>query len=99
VKTATISEAQSELTALIELVREGETVVITDEGRPVARLIPAPRADRLSVEEEEARLDRLERAGVIRRGTGVMPVLEPFPEPIVPSGVLDALLKERRTGR
>lgn len=95
--TATVSEIGKRLPELLALVRAGETVEITDDGKPVARLVPPPRY--LTREEEEARLDRLEKAGVIRRGTGKMPTFDAFPEPIVPSGVLDALLEERRTGR
>jgi prevent-host-death family protein len=39
-KTAGIREARQNLTALIEEVRQGRQVVITDRGRPVARLVP-----------------------------------------------------------
>jgi prevent-host-death family protein len=41
-KEAGIREARQNLTALIEEVRKGHEVIITDRGRPVARLI-APR--------------------------------------------------------
>jgi prevent-host-death family protein len=34
--TASISETKAKLSALIALVRAGETVTITDRGRPVA---------------------------------------------------------------
>ncbi len=94
VKTATITEARDELSALIELVREGETVVITDEGRPVAQLVPA-----LSTDDDEARLERLVRAGVIKRGTGRMPAIPLLNRPARSSGVLDSLIEERREGR
>src|SRR5678809_661438 len=40
-KTATLTEAKNQLSALIDLVRHGETIVITDRGRPVARLVSA----------------------------------------------------------
>jgi prevent-host-death family protein len=39
-KTAGIREARQNLTALIEEVRKGREVVITDRGKPVARLVP-----------------------------------------------------------
>lgn len=96
-KTASVSEVEERLSELLAIVLTGETVEITDDGRPVARLIPPPRY--LTPEEEEARLDRLEKAGVIKRGKGPKPKFDPFPEPITPSGVLDALLEERRNGR
>jgi len=41
-KEAGIREARQNLTALIEEVRKGHEVTITDRGRPVARLV-APR--------------------------------------------------------
>lgn len=94
-KRATITEAKNSLSALIDLVRHGESVIITDRGRPVARLIPAPGAEG----DEEGRVARLERAGIIRRGTGRMPTIPLLDHPPLSSGVLDALLDERREGR
>jgi prevent-host-death family protein len=42
-KTVGIREARQNITALIEHVRKGHEVTITDRGKPVARLIgPAP---------------------------------------------------------
>jgi prevent-host-death family protein len=40
VKTAGIREARQNLTALIDEVRKGREVLITDRGKPVARLLP-----------------------------------------------------------
>ena len=39
-RKAGIREARQNLSALIEDVRKGREVVITDRGRPVARLVP-----------------------------------------------------------
>jgi len=44
VKEAGIREARQNLTALIEEVRKGHEVTITDRGKPVARLVP-PQAE------------------------------------------------------
>jgi prevent-host-death family protein len=44
-KEAGIREARQNLTALIDEVRKGHEVTITDRGRPVARLV-APRSER-----------------------------------------------------
>jgi prevent-host-death family protein len=41
-----IAEAKNRLTQLIRAVEEGESVVITRNGRPVAQIIPAPPARR-----------------------------------------------------
>jgi prevent-host-death family protein len=97
-KTATISEAKNQLSALIDRVRHGETIVITDRGRPVARLVSA-----LSGEADpDGRLARLERRGLLRRATAPPPtalIRRKLPRGKGPSGVLEALLEERRHGR
>jgi prevent-host-death family protein len=40
-RTAGIREARQDLTSLLDDVRKGREVVITERGRPVARLVPA----------------------------------------------------------
>jgi len=42
-KTAGIREARQNLSGLLEEVRAGHEVVITDRGKPVARLVPPHR--------------------------------------------------------
>lgn len=42
-RKAGIREARQDLSVLIEDVKKGREIVITDRGRPVARLIPASR--------------------------------------------------------
>ena len=96
-KTASISEAKNRLSAYIDLVRKGETVLITDRNRPVARLAPLAAG---TPEWEQSRLADLERKGVLRRA--LKPPMKQLPSPVnLPRGVsvLDALLYERRTGR
>ena len=39
-RTAGVREARQDLSSLIDDVRKGREVVITDHGRPVARLVP-----------------------------------------------------------
>jgi prevent-host-death family protein len=95
VKTATITEAKNGLSALIDRVRAGESVVITDRGIPVAVLEPAPK--QVDIEE---RLARLERAGLIRRGQGGPPlelILQPGPRLKDGASAVEALLEERRS--
>jgi prevent-host-death family protein len=96
-KTATITEAKNQLSALIDRVRHGETVVITDRGRPVARLesvVTDFSAD------PAGRLARLERRGLLRRA-GAPPAKTPrsFARRAKASGALEFLLEERRSGR
>ena len=98
-KTATITEAKNQLSAFIDKVRHGETVVITDRGRPVARLISALTD---AAEDPEGRLARLERRGGLRRATSPAPralILKTSAKTPKSSGVLAALLAERREGR
>jgi antitoxin (DNA-binding transcriptional repressor) of toxin-antitoxin stability system len=66
-KTATISETKNNLSALLDRVRAGETVLILDRETPVASLEPVRS---IMDAGQEARLGRLERKGKIRRGTG-----------------------------
>ena len=42
-RTAGIREARQNLTSLLEDVRKGRQVLISDRGRPVAMLVPVPR--------------------------------------------------------
>ncbi len=42
-RTAGVREARQHLTDLLDDVKKGREVVITDRGRPVARLAPVPR--------------------------------------------------------
>jgi prevent-host-death family protein len=96
-KRASITEAKNGLSALIDRVRAGESVLITDRGIPVARVEPVAAGD-----DPTGRLERLERAGIIRRGRASPPLdLIREPGPPLPPGVsvLEALLEERRTGR
>jgi prevent-host-death family protein len=97
-RRATVTQAKNGLSALLAQVKAGETIEITDRGIPVARLEPvAPLGD-----DDEARLARLERAGLIRRGTGEIPreILADRGPKLPPdvSGV-DIVIEERRAGR
>lgn len=96
-RTATITEAKNGLSSLIDRVRAGETVLITDRGRPVARLEPvATRGD------GEGRLLRLERAGSLRIGDGAPPIdmlRRPAPRLTAGASAVQNLIEERRLGR
>jgi len=99
-KTSSISDTKNQLSALIHEVEHGETIIIMDRGRPVARLVSFN--DAAGPLDDGGRLSRLEKSGALRRADAV---LDPgFPEnlPQIPDGsggVLDALLEERRSGR
>ena len=96
-RTTTITQAKNGLSALIDLVRAGESVVITDRGRPVARIEPVT-----STADQPGRLLRLERSGAVRIGHGAPPIADirrPGPSVAHGASALDALLDERRAGR
>ena len=100
-KSATISETKNGLSALIDRVRHGETIVITDRSRPVARLEPFVGAGSASA-NDDGRLARLERAGVIRRARRprLAEILEvPTPAARPGADIVAAVLEERRSGR
>ena len=85
----------SELGAVAEDVRNGETVEIRDGETVVAKVVPFLR---LTVEE---RLAELEKEGLVRPGSG-----EPLPDdfftrplPKAGASVLDQLLDDRSNGR
>jgi prevent-host-death family protein len=96
-RSASISEAKNKLSVLLDHVRAGETILILDRGVPVAELGPARELS------GDARLARLERAGVIRAprrpGRGPVRRLARPPGPEGGTGALEALLEERREGR
>ena len=98
-KIATISHTKNHLSALLDRVRQGETILIMDRDRPVARLEPVVAA--LGT-DAEGRLGRLERAGLLRRGRGSAAkelLAEPPPRPKKGADVLRVLLAEREEGR
>jgi prevent-host-death family protein len=99
-KKASVSETKNRLSAILDQVKEGETYLILDRGRPVARLEPVRGGE--SKDSDEARLADLERRGLVRRGKGKIPreFFETPPQKL-PKGfsVLEALLEERREGR
>ena len=98
-KRATITETKNRLSALIDRVRHGDTVLIMDRGVPVARLTSAL-GD--APDDAEGRLARLERRGVLRRAASAPPralILTRPPRPTRGRSALAALLEERRQGR
>lgn len=92
---ATISQLKNRLSAYLEKVKAGATVLVLDRDRPVARL------ERVEAGARPAdRIARLERAGLVRRAKRPLHLarLRPAP-PTARRSVLEALLEERREGR
>lgn len=61
---ASITDAKNRLSALLDRVRHGETVIIEDRGVAVAQLVPV--AGRADATTDADRLARLERQGILR---------------------------------
>ena len=59
-RRTSISETKNQLSALIDRVRNGERILITDRNRPVAQLVPVAEG---SAAPSDVRLGLLERAG------------------------------------
>jgi prevent-host-death family protein len=96
-RTATVTDAKNRLSALLDRVRAGESVVITDRGVPVARLEPVA-----SAPDPGGRIARLERAGLVRRAaiTGPAGSLRGRgPKLRDGASIVTAVLAERATGR
>ena len=94
-KRVGITEAKNGLSALLDRVRAGETVVILYRGHAIARIEPL-------TTEGDSRVARLERAGALRRPKRKLPrgfLDERPPAPARGASALETLLEERTHGR
>lgn len=83
-------ELRQRASELLRLVEHGETIEITDRGRPVALLTPLP---------EGSPLERLRASGEVEAASGDLDDLEPpLPSrgPELPSAVLARLRRDER---
>jgi antitoxin (DNA-binding transcriptional repressor) of toxin-antitoxin stability system len=101
-KKASITEARNTLSALIDGLKRGSGVLIVDRGRPVARLEPVTAVCRDGDRDDDDRIGRLIRDGIVRPGRGTLPkaLLETRP-PSAKRGAsaMRLLLEERQQGR
>lgn len=100
-ESAGVAQLKARLSEYLARVKAGEEVLVTDRGRPVARLVPVGAGHVSDDEAELARLRALEREGLVRLGSGRLP--DGFFEkerPADPGGLLrKAVLEEREEGR
>lgn len=83
---AGIRELKQNASAVVAAAASGQTVIITDRGREVARLGPIARSP----------LEQLRAAGLLREASGTLADL-PYPEPGAPiSDVLAAMREDER---
>jgi prevent-host-death family protein len=89
----TIATLKASLSELLAGVKAGEEVIVTDRGRPVARIVPYASGG--------AELDDLVRSGHVRPSRGPLPSgFWAQPGPSDPEGrLLRALLEEREATR
>jgi len=92
---ASISDLKNRLSAYLQKVRAGETILVCDRNEPVARI------ERIADGgDDDDRLTRLRRAGLLAPPTRPMPIealRQPAPRPA--KSVVAALLEEREEGR
>jgi prevent-host-death family protein len=99
-KSATIAELRDHLSEYLHRVEAGERILVMRRNTPVAELRPvAPGASASDDESLDVRLEALERAGGVRRGTGRWPAwsVDVHDAPAAP--LLEALLADRAEGR
>jgi prevent-host-death family protein len=88
--SAGIRELRQRASELLRLVEQGETVEITDRGRPVALLTPIP---------EGSPLERLRRAGEVDTARGDLDDLPPPLESQAGVTPSETLMRMRRDER
>jgi prevent-host-death family protein len=93
-----VSELKNGLSHYLRLVRGGESVLVSDRNRVIARIEPA--GDAAAAATDDARwLEDLERRGVLRRADGKLPRGWFGRRPKVKADVVRSLIEERRNGR
>jgi prevent-host-death family protein len=95
-KTAAVSKLKATLSQYLAQVKAGEEIIVTERGRPVAKIVPLSRGETVS-----SHLLELAHAGLVRLGSGRLPAhFWKMPRPVDRRGAaLKALLKERTEGR
>lgn len=97
-KKASVSETKNRLSAILDQVKEGETFLITEHGRVVARLEPVRSTE--SKTTERAKIADLERRGILTPGGRIPDEFFKMPRPKLPKGMslVAEVLKEREEG-
>ena len=97
-KRASITEAKNRLSALLDRVRHGETILIEDRGVAVAEIRPVSR-EQGGLDRD--RLARLERSGIVRPAGFSRPsplLVERPPAPTRPVALSQLVTEERGEG-
>jgi len=94
---AGVAELKARLSRYLDQVRAGQEVLVTDRGRPVAKLVPVK-----SGVLRGSRRERQVREGLLLPGRGALRaslLKVPRGDATLGRGVLEALIEERREGR
>ena len=96
-RSAAISRLKASLSEYIDVVKAGEEVLVTDRGKPVARIVPVPEERGPNA----ARMREMAAAGILRLGRGkVSKGFWSIRRPTDPGGLaLRAMQDERKDGR
>lgn len=92
-----ISRLKDQLSAYLKKVQDGQTLLVTDRNKPIARLEPVA-----ALADEDAHIARLIALGIVSPPKAPPLSIEEIRRmrPVAPgAGVLEALLEERREGR
>jgi prevent-host-death family protein len=66
-RSANIADLRNHLTQYLQEVRAGEEIVVRDRQRPIAKIVP------FTVDDHEADEAALVTAGLMRKGSGLIP--------------------------
>ena len=93
-----LREANQNFSRLIRAVRQGTEIVLTERGRPIARLTPIAAGLIKHKESVEALLRRLEAEGLVRRAakSGPLPSFKPLRIPGPPLSQTIGDLRDER---
>jgi prevent-host-death family protein len=95
-KTTTVSKLKASLSKYLRSVKAGKEVLVTERGRPVAKLTPVASSNLLP-----DHLLEMEKQGLVKLGSGKLPKgFWNLPRPKDPKGlVVKAVLREREEDR
>jgi len=96
--TVKIAELKNRLSHYLRRVQRGESILVCDRDRVIARIERAGTHSPVPGDDAEW-LDRLEGRGVVRRGSGTLSRKWIHGKPRVRADVVAALLRERDEGR
>ena len=94
-RTVKIADLKAHLSAHLQLVRDGEEVMVCDRNKPVARIVP------IRLEDHSEQQQRLVARGVLTPPLKKRPVSGSWPEPPgnVSDEVVEQVWREEREGR